>query len=404
MRRELTLPLVLPLMLGAFVVAAQEPQRPVFRAGTEVVLVDAQVVTRDGHPIVDLAPADFEVQIGGQKRRVVSADFIRYDAAAPSGAPDARVTTAAPPEAVDASVRSRRLYILAVDESSFSTLAAMAWKEAIKRFIERLDPGDVAGLYAYPMGGSLVQLTRDHAAVLAGADGIVGRLDPPVLRYHMSLSEMSDITRGDRFVAERVAERECARPQLFWCRDFDIPREALAFAHEVELRMAQSIGGLRTLMRSVGGVAGRKTVVVVSGGLFAADQVGARGDVSDLISAVGQEAARANINLYVLHLDRNFIEQFSARGRALPTVFRDAELLGLGLDRFAGIAGGELIRVQAGSGDYAFDRVLLETSAYYLLGVEPAPEDRDGRPHRVTVRVDRRGAVVRGRAWVVIPS
>ena len=40
---------------------------------------------------------------------------------------------------------------------------------------------------------------------------------------------------------------------------------------------------------------------------------GGRGDVSDLISAVGQEAARADVNLYALHLDTKFIEMFSER-------------------------------------------------------------------------------------------
>jgi hypothetical protein len=71
-----------------------------------------------------------------------------------------------------------------------------------------------------------------------------------MLRYHMSLSEMADIRAGDKDVARRVAERECARSEIMWCTDFDVPREAQAFAMEVEARMSQSIGGLRTLMRS----------------------------------------------------------------------------------------------------------------------------------------------------------
>jgi hypothetical protein len=83
---------------------------------------------------------------------------------------------------------------------------------------------------------------------------------------------------------------------------------------------------------------------------------------------------------------------------------RDGTLQGLGLDRFTGMAGGELIRVQAGTGDYAFERVLRETSAYYLLAVEPEDRDRDGRPHKVRVQVNRRGAVVRARSFVVVPA
>ena len=66
-------------LAGAIVVAAQEPQRPVFRGDTSVVLVDAQVVGRDGEPLSGLTASDFEVQIGGKARRVVSVEFIRHD-------------------------------------------------------------------------------------------------------------------------------------------------------------------------------------------------------------------------------------------------------------------------------------------------------------------------------------
>jgi hypothetical protein len=62
-----------------------------------------------------------------------------------------------------------------------------------------------------------------------------------------------------------------------------------------------------------------------------------------------------------------------------------------------------VIRVPGTSPDVAFDRVLRETSAYYLLGVEVSEDDRDGRPHAIGVKVKRKGAEVRSRAEVIIP-
>jgi hypothetical protein len=85
-------------------------------------------------------------------------------------------------------------------------------------------------------------------------------------------------------------------------------------------------------------------------------------------------------------------------------MMRESAVLGAGLDRMAGTAGGALIRVEAGSGDYAFDRVLRETSAHYLLGVEALQADRDGQAHAITVRVNRRSTDVRHRRFVVIPK
>jgi hypothetical protein len=60
--------------------------------------------------------------------------------------------------------------------------------------------------------------------------------------------------------------------------------------------------------------------------------------------------------------------------------------------------------VPAGRGDVEFDRVLQETSAYYLLGVEPAAGDRDGRLRELKVKVAGRGLTIRNRTWVVVPA
>ena len=74
-----------------------------------------------------------------------------------------------------------------------------------------------------------------------------------------------------------------------------------------------------------------------------------------------------------------------------------------GLETIAGASGGSLVRVVAGA-DFAFDRVLRETAAAYLLGVEPAESDRDGKPHRINVKVRVPNAEVRSRREVVMPK
>ena len=83
---------------------------------------------------------------------------------------------------------------------------------------------------------------------------------------------------------------------------------------------------------------------------------------------------------------------------------RDRNILGIGLERIVDSAGGELIRVEAGTGDAAFNRVLSETSAYYLLGVAPEDRDRDGRTHRLDVELAQGGLSVRNRKQVLIPK
>ena len=78
-------------------------------------------------------------------------------------------------------------------------------------------------------------------------------------------------------------------------------------------------------------------------------------------------------------------------------------MYGSWLDQFSDAAGGDRLYVPVGAGRFAFDRVLRESSGYYLLGVEPATEDRDGQPRALKVRVNLKGVTVRNRQWVLVP-
>jgi hypothetical protein len=59
--------------------AAQQPERPVFRAGVDVFAVEASVLDRDGKPITDLTAQDFVVTVDGKPRRARSARFHHDD-------------------------------------------------------------------------------------------------------------------------------------------------------------------------------------------------------------------------------------------------------------------------------------------------------------------------------------
>jgi hypothetical protein len=63
-----------------------------------------------------------------------------------------------------------------------------------------------------------------------------------------------------------------------------------------------------------------------------------------------------------------------------------------------------LLVAPTGSSEVALDRLLSETSAYYLLGVTPEPRDLDDRAHTLKVKVAERGAVVRSRQFVWLPK
>ncbi len=80
---------------------AQSGQLPTLKSGVELIAVDVEVVAGNGEPIAGLQPSDFDVRIDGKVRRVVSADFVRYNVAT-SVAHDGRCARGASPASAPA--------------------------------------------------------------------------------------------------------------------------------------------------------------------------------------------------------------------------------------------------------------------------------------------------------------
>ncbi len=127
-------------------------QQPPIRSGVELVLIDAQVIDRQGSPITSLRPGDFEILIDGKKRKVAAAVLVQYPT------PGAHTMASQSPEVAPGS--DRRQFMLAVDEHSFAPGAAMAAVRASGRFIERLTPADLVGLYTVPNGAGSAEFSN----------------------------------------------------------------------------------------------------------------------------------------------------------------------------------------------------------------------------------------------------
>ena len=383
-----------------------------------------QVIDGDGRPIGQLGPDQFEVSIDGRRRRVASADYIEsvpaHKLAPIAPGPVARnIWPTGPPPAAEPT-GPPRLFVLATDAESLGIGTARRIMDSARAFLNRLQPNDVVGLFTFPTG-PVVNPTIDHESVARGLANTIGQRPELPNRFNLSPSEIIDImadvsssaanlpTESNVFtVGEtteaigRVQQREC--PDDITC-PLKIRQEAGDLALHLEGVATQSMSSLRRLITAMGQVPGRKTLVLLSGGFIVGDRPGGRPDVGQLASVMGLEAARANTALYVLHVDTSFLDMYSAAtGRADSfTSSRDTQVSRSWLDEFSSSSGGALFRVTSGAGEYAFDRVLRETSAFYLLGVEPAESDRDGRAHTLKVKVRQNKSTVRNRAVVVIP-
>jgi VWFA-related protein len=386
--------LVTAVSLSAAGQTSQPPgqQTPRFQSTVEVTPVDVTVVDDHGRPIRDLTPADFTVRIDGNPRRVVSAEWISL-AMAPSATPPRPV-----PDGYSSNENAAggRLIVLAVDEPNIRFGAARGVFAAANAFIDHLSPSDRIAVMGLGIGSPSTPFTADRARLKQTISRMVGqkRAGIGMLQFNIALSEALAMANGDRTTAEGVVLRECRNERtpsgMEVCRQA-VEAEALQLARDAQQGADQTIATLRALLSGLAGIDAPKTLILMSEG-FVMD------GTSSLVIELGSLAARARTSLYALLLDQQLFDVTETNIPIAP--FADRHARTEGLDTLAGAARGAMFTV-VGAGSAIFDRIEAELTGYYLLGVEPDPRDRDGKPHPVRVDVPRRGATVRARRQMV---
>jgi VWFA-related protein len=377
---------------GAAQTQTSDPvQGPTFRSGIDLVAVDVAVVDDRGRPIEDLHAADFTVKIDGEPRRVVSADLVRVDVEkAKTTVADKSETfftsNLTPPEG--------RQIVLAIDQVHIRPGSIPAVMQAAQRFLDKLSPLDQVAFIAFPEPGPRVGFTNDHYKLRLAMQKLIGsHPNPAVGVLSMGLSEALAIyEHHDSVVLQTVMNRECRRLGAFLQ---DCESEVNNQAGQIVLRMRQetadSVRGLEQILLQLSFTDGPKAVILISDGL-ATDRIS---DFDD----VARRAAMARASLNVLLLDGPGNDITISRDS--PTALDDRRLAVFGLQELAQSARGSLFHV-TGSGEPIFDRLASELSAYYLLGVEQRPQDREGDKRRIDVQVRRRDAIIRSRQAFVL--
>jgi VWFA-related protein len=411
-------------------------QQPTFRTAVDLIAVDVQVLNRDGQPVTTLGPESFEVTLNGQKRRVQWAVFTKYDEAGLSTGPNPASPgpdglLAPSTAAAGFTAEATRTFIIAIDAGSFRTLDSHVAVVAAQRFIDGLLPTDLVGVFTVPFGPNLVP-TADHAEAWFTVGTVVGRKMDFRNPFEFTPAEVIDIlaaadsksrvqleddmrrNRRQRFGApvgsddqtfsEEVIAKHCENETDASCFDRVIS-EAGAFALGLESNAMMSIAGLEDLLKLLQSFPGRKTVLLLSGGIPLSDRNSSAPSVGNSLKKMGEQAAYANATVHAIYFDKNFDEAFSAQlQRGHVSSLRSQNIDTRALGEFSAPSGGLLLMSQSGAGEREVDRLLTETSTSYVLGVEPDDRDRDGRAHRIQVKVKQQGTTVRSRQLVVVPK
>jgi len=334
----------------------QTPQAPTFRGSTDVVAVDFLAVDADGKPIGDLTPADVKLTVDGKPREIRSLQFLELAPAAPpaKGAlPRAKAVPA--PFGSNAPRDAGRIVIVLFHHTSIMQGDERLPREAISRFLDTLTARDRVALITFPEGQILSDLTTDHDRIRKVLPSLTGHAPPTVVTEHD-------------------------------------PRSADTTSQHVLLDLATIINGFAS-------IDGPKTVILVTQGVPALTNANAV-EYAD----IGKAASRSRSQFFI-------IEPYTFSGMSGAVHYAvDAggnsdhgaqSRVGAGIEDLAGATGGELFS-PSGTVDAVLERVARESSAYYLLGFEPAASEINGKSHKIGLTVSRPGVTIRARPDFVI--
>lgn len=354
--------LALILTLGGLVLApaataqapaGARPQAPTFRTGVSLVRVDVTVTDRNGLPVDDLRAEDFTIEEDGVVRPIEAFQFVRLTGEAAAGDDLSLDIRSLEHGRAEAGREDVRVFALFLDDYHVtrSPAVTLRLREALAAFVESLGPTDLVAVMDPLTPLSSLQFTRSKTDLLERIRTFEGR-------------------RGIYVPARSLLEEG-----------------QLAARNVPRMRAEVTLSALHALVTHLGAIRERRsTVIFVSEGppVFFRD-----GDLEHRMQDILQAANRGNVTINVLD----------------PRGLQSSGLMGVSdtLMRLAGQTGG---RAAVATNDLrrALGQIVLDSSAYYLLGYVPAGDGLDGRFHRIDVRVGRRGARVLARRGYWAPS
>jgi VWFA-related protein len=279
----LTASLLLPI-------AAQEPpkqepakQDDTVRITTNLVQIDVVVTDKNGKQVTDLKPEDFEISEDGKKKPVTHFSYIATGRTATGEEAVNPETQTKGTEPVKPAVlkreQVRRTVALVIDDLGLSFESFGYARDALKKFVdEQMQPNDLVAVLRTSAGiGVLQQFTSDKRQLYTAIERV--RWNP------MGRGGISPVgTLNEQNIGTDV-------------------RDNIQFMQEAEeTRAGQysvgTIGAMNAIVRGLGEMPGRKSMVVIS---EAFQMFSAEGRNMDLLQALSRLTDEANANSVTIY-------------------------------------------------------------------------------------------------------
>jgi VWFA-related protein len=398
-------PVVLSLALLSALTVCSAQQ--IFRSGVSLVLVDLRVIDKDYRSVADLKAENIEVLVDGRPRPIVGFEYRGDDPALTSQAPVA--ATQAPALAVQSapdeptpspftpeSLRrgDGRTIVLAVQSNTISLGDGVHAYKGAELFIDHLRTTDrVSVVMLPPASVTHLGFTNNHESLKRR------------LKFALTHTSNGEWVRAagpancDAPAASAASGSSRALSQD--CRD---AKRAAATELEDEERVRAMGRDFTDLFDALGGIEGPKDVVLVTAAFgLPISEVAV---LQDIVRA----ASRSRVRVHALEISNvsDWVSpelRTSGRAEGLgPEVPRpDLIRLESAALHIATATGG--IAMTPLTGGIFFKRLESELAGVYILAFEPLVTERDGKPHKIRVRLrDRAGLTVRARSSFVLPK
>lgn len=381
------------VLAGLVVCAGRvDAQQPVFRAATEALAVDVNVLDKAGVPMTGLDANDFDVRIDGRQRRILNVQWI--SSSSPSDASASLVRTVPDGYASNQSStrQSGHLVVIAVDEVTLPPGALTSMQTAVGDFIDRVAGASPVAVVGLGVRSTATNFTSDRARLKQAVALLRGQQETPVNTlgfFDMGLAVALRIAQGDIELINQMVRRDClVRDDQGYDGCVDQIRMAANLIVQNATQEGQTTESrLRDLLTNLRNIDAPKTLILVSQGFYI------NGDGSR-IDALASIAAAAQTTIYAVAVDEGAFVRRRATFTSAITSDRVERIRSL--ENLSSASRGAFLTLRA-NGAPVFDRLARELSGYYLLGVATDPEDSDGKPHRIRLEVRRPDATVRAR-------
>ena len=363
-------------------------QRPVFRSGTELVLVNVVVRDKSGALVRGLTQDDFSISEDGKPQSITSFDFEELDRRAaappqtadpaalllapkPAPTPEPPSPTAAAPAAAGVDMHGRRLIVLFFDLSSMQPEELDRAVRAAHDYVDqKLATADSVAVASFSTSLQVAQdFTADREAIDRAIDAFGG----------LNGAGFEEGTAGD---AEGT------------------PDTGTAFtADDTEFNIFNTdrrLDALQTLSEALSGIEQKKSVIYFSSGM---NQTGQENQVQ--LRRTIDRANRANVSIYAADVrglqaqvpggdaTQGSVRGVSAfSGQSTRNQFDRLAATQDTLTTMAEDTGGRAF-FDSNSFGQVFDKVVNDTSAYYVLGYSSTNGAHDGRFRRIKVTLKR---------------